>query len=61
MNSTDTNFYVPDDTRIVKWHINANAELDYTIYAEEDGGVLDLPEDYTTEDIEKLLEEELWT
>ena len=54
MNSTDINYYIPDDTRIIKWHITDNGELDYTIYEEADGGRLHiLPNDK----IETILEE----
>ena len=57
MNIDDINYYIPDDTRIIKWHVTDDNELDYTIYTEEDGGRLDLSDDVLVSQIQELLEE----
>ena len=45
MNTDDINYYIPDDTRIVKWHLTDDNEIDYTIYKEVDGGRIEVTED----------------
>jgi hypothetical protein len=59
MTDTDINYYIVDDTTIVKYHITVDNELDYTTYTELDGGRLDLPWNYDTAYIESLLEDVL--
>jgi len=49
--------YQDEDTTIVKYHINQDGELDYTIYHKGDGGVLSLDEHSIEELLDNIAEE----
>jgi len=55
----DETQYIYGDDYIIRWHITDDNELDYTIYAEEDGGRLELSNDTDIKDIEEILIGEL--
>ena len=57
MKATKPEWYDLGCETMALWHIRDDGTLDYTIYTPNDGGVIDLQEDVTLEEIYELLEE----